>query len=150
MSSVTLGFCLTGVLLMSLGMVRLVKRFLLKRACTVQVKARLSFLPCKPGSKEQKSLKLLAQLQPQTMPREAYYEVVTYQVLGVDRVVPTGHLSLDNFRYSTGQNMVTVAYDPFKPSRHSILEKQGSLVPAVIVVVVGAIFAAIPLILEQL
>ena len=47
-------------------------------------------------------------------------------------------------------NVVTVPFDPFKPNRYIILDKDGGIVPAVVVVVLGAVFVAIPLILQQL
>jgi len=132
--------CLIGVVLLCLGMAGLGKQLWLKRACSVRAKARVSLHPCKPGSKEWKTILL---------PRgttEAYYEVLTYPVLGVDRVVPTGHLSANNFRYSTAKNLVTVAFDPSKPSRYIILEKEVSLVPSLVCLVTGAVLAALELI----
>ena len=162
-ATAALVFCGIGVLLMFVGTVGFVRQFLLKRACTLQVKARVSFLPCKPASEAGKQMRLLAKIVSKTTPgeqdrtkspaMEGYYEVLIYPVLGVERVVPTGHYSLDNFSYSTGKNLVTVAYDPFKPTRYIILDKGAGLVSALIVVLVGAVFATIPLvpmILQQL
>ena len=77
---------------------------------------------------------------------EIYYEVITCPVDGIERIVPTGHHSVDNFTYSMGQNVVTVAYDPSRPERYIVLEQEGSIAMGVLCVAPGAVFAMVPLI----
>ena len=153
----TIFFCIFGVLALVFGTFRLFHHFWLKKTCTIQVRGDVSFLPYKPDSEKKKlALNLLrfiskvagqrsdvAQLGTITI----YHEVIIYSVDGVERVVPTGHNSIgDDFRYSTGQNVVTVAYDPSNPERYIVLEQEGSISLGVTCIVLGAIFAMIPLI----
>ena len=152
-----------GVLVLVLGIFWLIHQYRLRKACTVQTRGDVSFIPYDPDSKEYKNamkeLKIIKpiskfigagkdvekieELQKLGIPI-MYYEVITFSVNGVEHVVKTGHRDKDNFKYSMGQNVVTVVYDPSNPDRYRVLEKKGEIIAAVFCVILGSIFAIIP------
>ena len=149
-------FCVFGVLSLVFGTFWLVHQYKLRKVCTVQVRGDVSFIPYEPGSQyvenTTKIMRFIAKIigqgknfEKHGMP-EMYYEVITFSVNGVERVVKTGHSDDEKFRYSTGQNVVTVAYDPSNPDRYRVLEKEGDIALGVMCVVLGSIFTVIPLI----
>ena len=151
-------FCIFGLFAIIFGIYRLFHHFWLKKTCTVQVRGDVSFIPYKPGSEMKKQLlsflRFIAKITGMEEEAaklgtiDAYYEVITYSVNDVERVVPTGHRDVENVRYSTGQNVVTVAYDPSNPDRYIVLEQEGTIALGVMCVVLGAVFSITPLILN--
>ena len=155
--------CIFGVLALVFGTFWLIHQYRLRKACTVQVRGDVRFIPYEPGSKyveqavkvtkimkpigriigfrkEVEKIEELEKLGPPVM----YYEAITFSVNGVERVVKTGHSGSENFKYSMGQNVVTVAYDPSNPDRYRVLEKEGEIILGVMCVALGSIFAMVP------
>ena len=154
--------CIFGVLFVGLGIYWLIHRYNLRKACTVQVRGDVSFIPYDPDSKDAKNamkeLKIIKSIAKfigvekdieKVEERQKlgipimYYEVITFSVKGVEHVVKTGHRDKDNFKYSMGQNVVTVLYDPSNPDRYRVLEKKGEIIAAVMFVILGSIFAIV-------
>ena len=151
-----------GALIMVLGICWLIHQYKLRKVCTVQARGDVSFIPYEPDSKEGKSamkelkiikpiakfmgagkeIEKIEELQKLGKPI-MYYEVITFSVNGVEHVVKTGHRDKDNFKYSMGQNVVTVVYDPSNPDRYRVLEKKGEILAAVMCVILGSIFAIV-------
>ena len=145
---------------MVFGTFLLFHHFWLKKVCTVQTRGDVSFFPYESGSKTKEQLIKVGRFATKItgMKKEAakldtmefYYEVITCTVNGSKCVIPTGHQSTDNFSYSMGQNVVTVAYDPSNPKRYIVLEKEGTIGLGVMCIVLGAAFVILPLIIESM
>ena len=155
--------CIFGVLFVVLGIYWLIHQYNLRKVCTVQARGDVSFIPYDPDSKDAKNamkeLKIIKSIakfigvekdvekveerQKLGIP-VMYYEVITFSVNGAEHVVKTGHRDKDNFKYSMGQNVVTVAYDPSNPDRYRVLEKEGEIILGVMCVALGSIFAMVP------
>ena len=154
--------CILGVLFLGLGIYVLIHRFMLRKDCTVQARGVVSFIPYEPDSKkyirEMKFFKIVKPLAivlgqgkevEKIEEREKlaqpvmYYEVITFPVNGVERVVKTGHDDDGTFKYSMGQNVVTVAYDPANPDRYRVLEKKGEILGGIVFVFLGSICAIV-------
>ena len=150
-------FCIFGVISLAFGVFHLFRQLWLRKACTAQTRGDVSFLPYESGAAIQAQLMKLASVLSVITGLESFfaklctaaihYEVITYSANGVEHVVPTGQYGVrDEFRYSMGQNIVTVAYDPANPARFIVLEKKGTIALGVMCVVIGAVFALVPLI----
>ena len=141
-------FCLLGLVASVAGVFTLVKQYSLRKHCTAQVKGYVSFIPFKASSEKEaqvfefmsKISKKITRVKSELTIRDAYSEVITYSIDGVEHVTPTGHVSEDTRKYSMGQSVVTVAYDPSDLNRFHILENRNDLYFGILTVILGPMF----------
>ena len=148
-------FCLLGLIALATGIFTFVKHYNLRKHCTAQVKGYVSFVPFEARSEKEGQLlnfvgdisKKVARGKGGFATSEAYSEVITYSIHGVEHVTPTGHVSNDTRKYSAGQNVVTVVYDPSDLKRFYILENENDRNFAIIAVILGPLFVIVSLLI---
>ena len=146
--------CLIGLIALVAGICKLVQQYKLKKRCSARVKGHISFVPFEAPSEAQKKLidfvgdinNKITRGKKGVAASEVYSEVITYSIDDVQHVTSTGHISSDTRKFSLGQNVVTVVYDPSDPKRFHILENKKDLVFGIITVIVGPILILVPLI----
>ena len=144
-------FCLLGLIALAIGIFSLVKQYNLRKHCTAQVKGYVSFIPFEAPSETERQVvdfiggmvKKATQGEGGFSTSEAYSEVITYSIDGVEHVTPTGHVSTDTRKYSAGQSVVTIAYDPSDLKRFHILENKNDLNFGIVATILGLLFVII-------
>ena len=148
-------FGILGLIALVAGVSKLVQQYNLRRHCTAQVKGHVSFIPFEAPSEAGRKLvgfvsmlsKKATQGKSGFTTEDAYSEVITYSIDGVEHVTLTGHVSNDTRKYSAGQSVVTVAYDPSDLKRFHVLENKNDLNFGMITVILGPIFVTLAFII---
>ena len=149
--------CVMGLLFLVAGIAKLVQQYKRKKRCTAQVKGYISFVPFEAKSEKERKLfkfaKVIGDISQKSARgkkgfsiSEAYSEIITYSIDGVEHVTHTGHRSNNTNNYSVGQDVVTIAYDPSDLKRFYILENKKDLTFGIIAVIAGLICVMAPLI----
>jgi len=108
-----------GLFFLVAGIAKLVQQYNWKKLCTAQVKGYISFDPFEAKSeKERKFIEFVEVIGDISQKSaygkkgfsisEAYSEIITYSIDGVEHVTHTGHRSNNTNNYSAGQDVVTI------------------------------------------
>jgi len=148
-------FGILGLIALVAGVSKLAQQYNLRKHCTAQIKGYVSFIPFEAPSETGRQLanfinalsKKDTQGKSGFTTENAYSEVITYSIDGVEHVTLTGHVSNDTRKYSAGQSVVTVAYDPSDLKRFHVLENKNDLNFGMITVILGPIFVTLAFII---